>query len=439
MSIKIHYGPNGSYKTSGAIQDDMIPAWLAGRTIVTNVRGVSRDRFQAQGLDPNDEGGEIIWCDGDTLEGKNRIASFHHWAPVGSLIFVDEASSVWPKHQKDILLPFPDGPEEADRLDRPRDFFHAFEMHRHWNWDLVLTTPNIAKIRPEIRECADGAFKHKNQALIGIKGRYLEAVHSPMETGQNERDFTSVNSRKISSYVFDCYDSTKTGVVSDTISGRAFWKNPRVLVLAFVLLVALWFGFRSGLPSLSHKRNAPVVAGVPVPAAPRADASMPVVYPAKTDPTLDAYGSVYRVPASTAPSGGVGSSPDRALGFASRVLGGQELQIGGSVSSSATRRRVYLFWLVSQGREPRQLYSRDLEDMGFTLEPRGDCLVVLHYGSETQHVFCVGNDRASSPTSAGGTSHSPASADVRVSSGVAAPDRPTFGSPLRGQAVRSSS
>ncbi|HEP9310628.1 TPA: hypothetical protein VDV39_005850, partial [Pseudomonas aeruginosa] len=26
MSIKIHHGPNGSYKTSGAIQDDAVPA-----------------------------------------------------------------------------------------------------------------------------------------------------------------------------------------------------------------------------------------------------------------------------------------------------------------------------------------------------------------------------------------------------------------------------
>lgn len=26
MAIKIHHGPNGSYKTFGAIQDDLIPA-----------------------------------------------------------------------------------------------------------------------------------------------------------------------------------------------------------------------------------------------------------------------------------------------------------------------------------------------------------------------------------------------------------------------------
>ena len=43
MSIKIHHGPPGSYKTSGAIADDFIPAVLAGRHIITNVRGLSNE------------------------------------------------------------------------------------------------------------------------------------------------------------------------------------------------------------------------------------------------------------------------------------------------------------------------------------------------------------------------------------------------------------
>ncbi|WMR32586.1 zonular occludens toxin domain-containing protein, partial [Metapseudomonas otitidis] len=44
MSIKIHHGPNGSYKTSGALQDDAIPALLQGRAIITNIRGFTLDR-----------------------------------------------------------------------------------------------------------------------------------------------------------------------------------------------------------------------------------------------------------------------------------------------------------------------------------------------------------------------------------------------------------
>ena len=55
MSIKIHHGFPGSYKTSGAVQDDFIPAALAGRHIVTNVRGLDnedriREVLEGQGM-----------------------------------------------------------------------------------------------------------------------------------------------------------------------------------------------------------------------------------------------------------------------------------------------------------------------------------------------------------------------------------------------------
>lgn len=55
MSIKIHHGAPGSYKTSGAVLDDFIPAVLEGRHIITNVNGLSdadlvRDVLEEQGL-----------------------------------------------------------------------------------------------------------------------------------------------------------------------------------------------------------------------------------------------------------------------------------------------------------------------------------------------------------------------------------------------------
>ena len=43
MSIKIHHGEPGSYKTSGAMSDDIIPILEKGRLIITNVRGFTRE------------------------------------------------------------------------------------------------------------------------------------------------------------------------------------------------------------------------------------------------------------------------------------------------------------------------------------------------------------------------------------------------------------
>jgi zona occludens toxin len=44
MAINIRHGPNRSCKTSGAVSDEAVPAAKESRLIITNVRGMSRDR-----------------------------------------------------------------------------------------------------------------------------------------------------------------------------------------------------------------------------------------------------------------------------------------------------------------------------------------------------------------------------------------------------------
>jgi len=174
MSIKIHHGPPGSYKTSGAVMDDFILAAAAGRIVVTNVRGLN-DRqavvdalasvkkfifFKAPVSVPDSF--DIIWLDTKTQEGRDRLARFFHWAPHGAFLLIDEAQMIFPLAWKDThlkLLDFPGGLVAADQSNRPANFLTAFEMHRHYGWDMVLTTPSIDKIRKDIRGCSEGAYK----------------------------------------------------------------------------------------------------------------------------------------------------------------------------------------------------------------------------------------------------------------------------------------
>lgn len=73
MAIKIHHGPNGSYKTSGAIQDDLIPAIKKGRVIITNVRGLTRERiFQVMPETPSSC--DVINLDLEDLDDMERCA-----------------------------------------------------------------------------------------------------------------------------------------------------------------------------------------------------------------------------------------------------------------------------------------------------------------------------------------------------------------------------
>lgn len=248
MPIKIHHGAPGSYKTSGAIGDDFLREARAGRTIITNVRGVSRERTLAEFDDlPNTF--DVIWIDDRTDEGREKLRKWFHWAPKGAFLFIDEAQDIWPRHWRDSdlsKLDYPGGYEKAKADDRPVDWAQAWDKHRHWNWDLVLTTPNIKKIRDDIRGVADGGYKHKDLALIGFGGRYVEGFHPPDDNGTSEGQFYSITRKKVPPYVWKLYDSTATGQFSATKSGTPLWKNPKFIFLVAILFGSLAFAVYNG-------------------------------------------------------------------------------------------------------------------------------------------------------------------------------------------------
>ena len=277
MSIKIHHGPPGSYKTSGAVMDDFIPAVRAGRKIVTNVRGLDDRQLIVDTLgsekNPIPDSFDIHWVDTTTQSGRDSLSTFFHWVPKGTFLLIDEAQMVFPLAWRDTdlkKLDYPGGLVAASKDDKPPNFLLAFEMHRHYGWDMVLTTPNISKIRGDIRGCCEGAYKHKNQALIGLKGRYLEAFHMAEDNGKSESDFLSVRGRKIKKEVWGLYASTTTGTHTDTIAGSPLWKNPKVALLVVILAVALFSAFYRKPPAIiaSAIGSAPASSGaVAVPGA----------------------------------------------------------------------------------------------------------------------------------------------------------------------------
>lgn len=248
MPIKIHYGPPGSYKTAGAMTDDFLREAKSGRVIVTNVRGVTRQR--CLDLMPDLPASfDVICVDDKTDDGREKWAHWFHWVPKGAFIFVDEVQDIWPKRWRDAdikALDYPGGLRQATADDRPFCWDQAFDKHRHWNWDMVLTTPSYKKVRDDIKGVADAAYKHKDLALIGWAGHYIEAMHLADDTGANQSDLLTVVRKKVSPDVFKLYDSTATGQHRTNLNGFNLFKSPRVLVLLVVLGLAIYFGFGRG-------------------------------------------------------------------------------------------------------------------------------------------------------------------------------------------------
>ncbi len=236
--------------------DDFVEAVFSGRVVITNVRGLNDESRVREVLSKEfprrkiPDSFELVWIDTETEEGIYAIQSFWSWADCGAFILIDEAQAFWPSEMRPSdWAPFAlRGGVDAARIQgRPRDYPDAWTRHRHFNWDIVLTTPDIKLFHAKIRSVSEAAYIHKNQALIGIRGRYLEGMHLASNNGFSS-DLFSVRHRKIPSWVFKLYQSTSTGVVSDTKAGQPMWKDPKIMGLTIFVLVIVAFLVSRGNP-----------------------------------------------------------------------------------------------------------------------------------------------------------------------------------------------
>lgn len=254
MSSYIHHGAPGSFKTSGAIHDALVPALLEGRRIVTNING----------LDDTDKIYEILEAQGKTVDKRSEIVSLSlsdnndlekmrrwwHWVQNGDFIFFDEIQVIFPKswrpdrELRKFWYPASGGDSivKVDGVDRYPTLGWAMQQHRHQNLDIVFTTPDIKLVNQEIRSSCETAFKHTNLGIFGAVGRgtYKETMHLATNSG-NPSDALSFGKKKIPDWVFSLYSSTKTGNYSDTKAGTNIFKNPRILFLGFVMALAIGY------------------------------------------------------------------------------------------------------------------------------------------------------------------------------------------------------
>ncbi|WP_417663039.1 zonular occludens toxin domain-containing protein [Pseudomonas sp.] len=294
MSIKIHHGPNGSYKTSGALQDDAIPAIKEGRTIITNIRGFTLDRVYEVFPDcPKTT--EVINLSMESTEDLEKLRRWFMWAPKGAFLIFDETQILFPKswRERDLeQFDFPGGIEKAKEADRPTSWLDGWTRHRHWNWDVILTTPNIRYIREDIRLTCEKAYLHANLGLIGIKGRYKEAMHDAQENKPQTDGSSIVELKKITASTFKLYDSTSTGTVRDTSAGKNLLLSPKILGLLGFIAVIIYSIFAGGAGDLftgglAHNTTKTLAAATPETNGPITPAPAPVggndVPPGQTD------------------------------------------------------------------------------------------------------------------------------------------------------------
>lgn len=262
MSLKIYHGAPGSYKTSGAVWNDFVPAVFAGRHVVTNVRGLSDadkvisvlsglKEFKKKEIP---DSFQLTYIDTTESENLEKLRRWFHWVPEGALLLLDEIQEIYPKSitaTQFKQFDFQGGLDAATAAGCFPTLALALEKHRHKNWDIVVTTPSIKLVHPVVRAVAETAFKHINNAIKTklLKGTYNEAFHLASQPG-SKADIYVVRKRRIPKWVFELYQSTATGQVTDTQAGGSVLSDPRLVLMLGVILLAVAYVFWNGLPSI---------------------------------------------------------------------------------------------------------------------------------------------------------------------------------------------
>jgi zona occludens toxin len=272
MATSIHHGPPGSFKSFTLVQRSVIDALKAGRVVITNIRGLtSIDRIRDQ-FDTDDfkipDSADLIFVNTEVEQGRLLMAGWFHWVPLRALVIIDEGQRIYPDRrdfklesldQKIVPTGFAVDEIEIEINDeytgqryivrRPEDVFTAFDMQRHFQWDVFVSTPNIAKIKSPIREVAETAYRHKSLSgklpaslskLFGFHNAWYEFQHDPENSGKlSSQIIGKPRKYRADERIFRCYQSTATGEHTESKADQTIIGDPKFRILAIALVLAL--------------------------------------------------------------------------------------------------------------------------------------------------------------------------------------------------------
>ena len=239
MTTEIVHGPPGSFKTAVLLYLYAIAALKAGRVVCTNVRGFDDLERVIEVYDLDlPETARIISVPFD-ISGFEKMARWWHWAPPGSVVIMDEGQRVYPTRLRTLNC-FDYSGDDSEVAPTVEE---AFDTHRHKNYDIYISTTNIAKIHKEIRQVCEYAYRHKNLAglLPGMTLRYKRVKHDPENSGKSITHCIGSSIQKIDKRIFDVYKSTQTGKVKDVESKVSLFSQPKLIFVFFVIIGSISF------------------------------------------------------------------------------------------------------------------------------------------------------------------------------------------------------
>lgn len=223
-------GTPGSGKSYDAVRKIMDNLCLK-RTVYTNIDGMRSDECR-----------EMIKCVtglGD-FQLKNllrfipnsKVSDFYTDIELGSLIVIDEAQNYFNARNW--------------KSQANEGFSRWASTHRHYGFDVVLITQDIARIDSAVRSLVEWTYRYKKLNFFGdlVRNKYMCHAYSGDASGKPLSRLT----RSYDSKIFKCYQSYVTKDVKElgVMKHANILKHPIFYAIPVVLVAFLFLFFKSG-------------------------------------------------------------------------------------------------------------------------------------------------------------------------------------------------
>ncbi|MGA4658808.1 zonular occludens toxin family protein [Proteus terrae] len=245
MAISAYIGVPGSGKSYEVVSHVIIPAFMNGRRIVTNIYGISQEKITEYCLTKHKSDikklGEIIFVDNEKVMDdeffpymQNDAIAENTFCRSGDLICLDEIWRIWENDKK-----------------IPKNHQSFIAEHRHFDGengitcDLVVLNQSVSGLPRFIKDRVETTFRMTKLTALGLRSRYRVDVFTGIKLFKTNK--VSAYQCKYDKAIFPLYQShvNAQGIEQVVDKRQSIFSSPKVLfmLISFPILLAISLAF----------------------------------------------------------------------------------------------------------------------------------------------------------------------------------------------------
>lgn len=270
MAISAYVGIPGSGKSYEVVSNVIIPAFMKGRRVVSNIYGLQVEKIREFCIKEKkareEDFGEIIVVSHEEVKKDDFFPYMQgdmifpdSFCKAGDLICIDEVWSVW-----------------GSDNEIPKNHRSFIAEHRHFasvtgiTCDVVVMNQSVAGLPRFLKDRIESTFKMSKHISLGMNNRYRVDIYTGIKLFKT--NLSTSYQCKYDRRIFPLYESHVGGAGNEqSVDGRAniltqkkFWVYAVIILLLFIWSVINVIKFFSG-ESMGVNKSPPESSQLPAP------------------------------------------------------------------------------------------------------------------------------------------------------------------------------